>query len=68
MVQFTAYIPFYGTDTLRGLVALQDLAVATDKELGEVPFDVRLLVVLSIALAQHLIHKLARLVALRLQG
>ncbi len=62
MVQFTADIPFYGTDTLRGLVALQDLAVATDKELGEVPFDVRLLVVLGIALAQHLVHKFARLV------
>ena len=42
-----------------GLVALQHLTVAADEELGKVPLDVAVLVIVGIALAKHAVHPLA---------
>ena len=47
---------------VRGFVALHDTTVTRYQELGEVPLDVTLLVIVGILLAQHLIHELAPLV------
>ena len=51
-----------GSHRLRGLIALQDTSVTADQELGEVPLDVILFVVVGILLAQHAVHHLATLV------
>ena len=40
------------------LVTLQHLTVAADEELGEVPLDVAVLVVVGIALAKHVVYPL----------
>ena len=42
-------------DLLRWLVTLDDLPFLVDEELGEVPLDVRLLLIVGISLGEHLV-------------
>ena len=57
-----ADVGFHIGHLVGGLIAFQHSSVARDEELGEVPFDVGLLVVFGILPAQHAVHHLAALV------
>ena len=61
--EFNTFGLFVGLNVVhlvRGLVALDDTAVARNEELGEVPFDVGILVVVGVFLAKHVVQQLAQ--------